>query len=392
MLDRFKIFQWLTIAYMVVLSIYVRGVIDPVMGIDKLTVYILPILAFFLVDFKVSIVFLLGLLCLIIQFFVAKFHPESFRLSTLLYSFLLMMSFVSVYTFVYNHNVFTLKQFIRLVKTMITIFFIVCVIQQILILVGFRHIPWLNLSFLGRGIGCSSLSYEPSSFARFMFVYYFAYIKCNGYLENKKLTIKDLFSESHRKITLMFLWMMTTMGSGTAFVCLSFLLLVFVTKYNWYYVVPSVLIAIFVVLPMFDFEQSNRATKVMSAMTTLDQKQVEMADGSGASRINPLLNSLSVDLTKKETWLGYGTDYAAKHNFFVLQKGTLFDDYGLIWYIFILIFSLSSTYGFSFFTILLMFSGLAGGANGNINYSWGLMFIVSCVRYFELNRNRYESE
>lgn len=387
MLDKLKIFQWITIAYMVVLSIYIPEVLDPIYGIDKLAVYILPILAFFLIDFKVSIVFLLGLLCLIIQFFVAKFHPESFRLSTLLYSFLLMMSFISVYTFVYNHNVLTLKQFIKFVRIMIATFFIICIIQQILLLAGFRHIPWLNLRFLDRGVGCSSLSYEPSAFARFMFVYYFAYIKCSGYLENKKLTIKDLFSESHRKITLMFLWMMTTMGSGTAFVCLSFLLLVFVTKNNWYYVVPIVLVAVFVILPMFDFEQSNRAAKVMSAMTTLDQKQVEMADGSGASRISPFLNSLSVDLTKKETWLGYGTDYAVKHNFFVLQKGTLFDDYGLIWYIFILVFSLFSTYGFSFFTILLMFSGLAGGANGNINYSWGLMFIVSCVRYFELNRN-----
>lgn len=380
-----KYLRWFASAYIIVFSIYIHK-FNPVTGIDKLLLMGLALFGFFFIYFKISKAFILATVMLLIQFFVSIFHPESFRLSTLLYSVMLAFSFVSIYTLVYDKQVFTNEQFVNLIKGLIYAFFIVCIIQQCLILIGIRNLPWLNLGFLDRGLGCSSLSYEPSSFARFMFVYYFAYIKCIEYRRGYSLTIKELFNAEHRKITCMFLWMMFTMGSGTAFVCLALLSLNFINKKNWYYIIPFFVFIIFVVLPLLNFEQSNRAVKVMAAMTTFDQEQVEAADGSGASRISPLLNSFSTDFTQEETWLGHGTDYAIKNNLFVKQEMTLFDDYGLIWYISSLALSLSTAYGYSILTVIYMFSGTVGGANGNINYAWTLMIIISCIRYFHLNR------
>lgn len=383
-----KCLRWFASAFIIVYSIYIHA-FNPVMGFDKILFLCLALFGFFFIYFKFSKAFILALIMLLIQFFVSILHSESFRASTIIYSVMLTFSFVSIYTLVYDKHIFTNEQFVQLLKFLIKIFFIFCIIQQVLIIIGYRNIPWLNLYYLDRGIGCRSLSYEPSSFARFMFVFYFAYIKCIGYRQGIALSIKDLFKQEHRNITLMFLWMMCSMGSGTAFVCLTLLLLNFITKRNWYYIAPISLFIIFVVLPLFNFEQTSRAVNIMSAMTTLDQSQVEAADGSGASRISPLLNSFSADFSQKETWLGHGIDYAINNNLVFKQDATLFDDYGFLWYVSTIALSISTAYGFSPITIVYMFSGTAGGTGGlggNTNYAWALMIIMSCVRYFYLNR------
>lgn len=382
-----KQLRWLASGFIIVFCIYIHK-LDPVMGIDKLLLFTLALFGFFFIYFRITKAFILATIMLLIQFFVSAFHPATFRSSTLIYSVMLAYSYVSIYTLVYCERVFSNEQFVKLIKGIIYAFFIVCIIQQCLILVGVHNVSWLNLSFLDRGIGCSSLSYEPSSFARTMFVCYFAYIKCVGYKRGTALTLKELFNHEHRKITYMFLWMMLTMGSGTAFVCLALLSLNFINKRNWYYVFPSLLLVFFVVLPVLNFEQSNRAVSVMSAVATLEKEEIEEADGSGAGRISPIFNSFKADFSKKETWFGYGPDYAKNKNLFFRQESTLFDDYGFFWYIVQLLLSLSTSYGFSWLTIVYMFSGIAGGANGNINYAWTLMIIMSCVRYFYLNRKR----
>lgn len=376
-----KHLRWFASAFIVVFSIYIHK-FDPVMGMDKLLFFALALFGFFFIYFRISRAFVVATIMFLVQFFVSLFHPESFRVSTLLYSAMLIYSFISIYTLIYDKHIFTNEQFIKLIKGLMYAFFIVCIIQQSLILAGIHNLPWLNLRFLDRGIGCSSLSYEPSSFARFMFVYYFAYIKCTEYGRGSALTIKELFNSEHKKITFIFLWMMLTMGSGTAFICLALLSLNFINKRNWYYIIPFFLLIIFVILPFLNFEQSNRAVRVMSAMTTLEQEQVEAADGSGAGRISPLLNSFKADFSKKETWFGHGTDYTTKNNLFFTQKSTLFDDYGFIWYLILVYFSLITTYGYSWITIVYMFSGTAGGANGNINYAWTLMIICHVLGIF----------
>lgn len=338
--------------------------------------------------FRVTKALIWGLIYIAYQFIVASFHPESWRWSTLLFSAAFVFTYISFYNMVYVAKVFTLNHFIKICRWMITIYFIVCILQQILILAGFSNLPLVNLwKVLDRGIGCNSLSMEPSTFARSMLVWYYAYVKCQEYKRGEgPFSVRDLFSGEHKRITLCFLWMMISMGSGTAFVCLIAFSLYFVRRGNFYYVIP-ILAVLYIVLNLLEFEQLNRATSIINATTTFDQATVEAADGSAASRISPILNSFHADFTEIETWLGHGIDYAVSHNLILTQKATLFDDYGFIFYIISLCLSLSCAYRFFSLATVFMFMGIGGGSGGNIHYLWELMMIITCVRYFYENQS-----
>lgn len=353
-------------------------------GIVKLGCLISAVLVLLLRAFSITKAFLIGSFYLVWQFFVASLHPETFRSSTLLFSAGLVYTYVCFYNLLYVDKVFTIRHFLALTKFMIVAFFVVCIIQQCFILAGRTYMPAVNLiQVLGRGIGCNSLSMEPSTFARTMLVFYYAYVKCNEYIRGEgPYTVKELFQGEHKRITICFLWMMCTMGSGTAFVCLIAFALYFVRKNNWYYIIPAFLILYFYVLPMFNAEQLDRATSVINATTTFDQQTVEDADGSAASRISPLINSFDVDLSNENTWFGYGIDYARNHKMVIKQTATLFDDYGLIFYIISIVFNLSCAYRLKSLGALFMIMGIGGGSGTNIHYAWWLMMVMTCVRYF----------
>lgn len=336
----------------------------------------------------------IGIIYVAWQFFVAFLHPLTFRASTIFFSVGLVFTYVCFYNLLYTKNIFTIEFFIRFCRKMMLAYFIVCVIQQFCIIIGKPIIPWLNLDiFLDRGIGCSSLAKEPSSFARTMLVFYYCYVKCCEYVRGEgPFEFKELFQGEYKWVTIRFLWMMCTMGSGTAFVCLIAFSLYFVRKNNWFYIIPSLLVIYFYVLPQFDAHQLNRATAAINATATLDQETVEEADGSAGSRISPAINSLNADLTDPDTWFGHGIDYVRNHNLVLKQTATLFDDYGLIFYIITLILDFNCAYRIRSLGALFMFMGIGGGAGTNIYYGWWLMMLMTCQRYFYENRFNLELE
>ena len=362
-------------------------------GAIKLTLMFLAIIVMVLYSFKLTKAVFIGIVYVLYLYFSASFHPESFRWSTLLFSFGFVFTYAAIYNLIYVERVFSVRHFLRLVKWIMMAFFVVCIMQQCCIAVGIRTLPWINLTeVLNRGIGCNSLSMEPSTFARTMLVFYYCYVKCHEYIRGEgPFTVRELFSGEHKWVTIRFLWMMTTMGSGTAYVCLVLFCLYFVRRHNFYYIVP-ILAVCYIGLEALELEQATRATKVLNAMTTLDQKQVEMADGSGASRISPLLNSFKADFSKSETWFGYGIDYAVNHNMVVLQTATLFDDYGFCLYLIALVMNLTCAYRLSSLGFLFQIGGVAGGAGGNIHYAWWLMMIMTCLRFFYDNRHQLKEE
>jgi len=363
------------------------------LGIVKIGCMVSAVVVFlFFGGFEISKATIIGFFYLAWQFTVALLHPLTFRWSTLLFSAGLVTTYICFYNLLYYRNIFTINHFISLSKWMMMAFFIVCIIQQCFIAIGISYLPAINLiQILNRGIGCNSLSMEPSTFARTMLVFYYAYVKCNEYIRDEgPYTIKELFQNEHKWVTIRFLWMMCTMGSGTAFVCLIAIALYFVRKNNWFYIIPTFLIIYFYVLPQFGGEQLSRATTTINATTSLNQRTIEEADGSAASRISPYINSLNADFSKYETWFGHGIDYSRNHNLFIRQKGTLFDDYGFIFYIIALIFDFTCAYRFFSLGCVFMFMGLAGGAGGNIHYGWWLMMVMTCTRYFYENKDYLE--
>ena len=357
----------------------------------KMALMFSSIVVLLLYTFKTSKALVWGIIYLLLQYSVASFHPESFRWSTYIYSILLVLTYVCFYNLVYIEKVFTIDHFIRICKWFMLLFFVVCVIQQVFTLAGIGYFPYLNMmQELDRGIGCQSLTAEPSHFARFMLVFYYAYVKCQEYKRDEgPFTLSELFSGEYKWVTIRFLWMMLTMGSGTAFFCLILFALYFVRKHNWYYIVPT-LIGCYMLIQNSGIEALDRATNTIEATTTLDTKTVQETDGSAAARISPIINSINADFSKKETWLGYGIDYGKNRNSFARQTSTLFEDYGLIFYIISLLFALTCAYKFWSLGTIFMFAGVGGSFGTNIQYAWVLAMVMTCVRYFY--ENRYNPE
>lgn len=353
----------------------------------KMALMISSIAVLFFYSFKASKAMIIGIIYLIYQYIVASFHPETFRWSTYIYSVLLVLTYISFYNLVFIERVFKIEHFIRICKWFITLYFIVCIIQQVLTLAGIGYFPLLNMmQVLDRGLGCQSLAAEPSHFARIMLVFYYAYVKCCEYKRDEgPFTISELFSGEHKWITIMFLWMMLTMGSGTAYVCLILFSLYFVRWHNWYYVIP-VLAICYGLIQASGIEALDRATSTIEATATFDTETIQETDGSASARIAPVINSLNADFSKKETWLGHGIDYGKNNGLFYTQKGTLFDDYGFLFYIFSLIFTFTCTNRFFSLATIFMFAGVGGGTGSNIQYAWELGMVMTCVRYFYENR------
>ena len=355
-------------------------------GPNKFMLVVSIILVMLLYSFKMSKAVIIGTIYLLIQYSVASFHPESVRWSTLIFSAMMVYSYAAFYNFIFIEKVFTIDHFIRLCKWIMMAYFIVCIIQQVLIIIGINNVLIINLYPLDRGLGCNSLCREPSTFGRFMLVFYYAYVKCQEYKRDERpFTLSELFSGEHKWVTIRFLWMMLTMGSGTAFVCLILFSLYFVRKHNWYYLVP-ILIVCYILVQNSDIEALDRATNTIEATATLDKDVVRETDRSAAARITPILNTFTADFTKNETWLGYGIDAGIGNKY----NRTLFHDYGFIFYIVTLLLCFTCAYNFWSLGCIFMFAGVGGGFGNNIQYAWALAMVMTCVKYFY--ENRYNPE
>ena len=267
-------------------------------------------------------------------FLSAYLHP-GFRFSTIVYSGMFVMTFIMFYNLVYK-GAFTLEYFIKLVRWMILAYAGCLVLQQCCILVGIRFMPLINLDnqFYLSISKLPSLSHEPSSSARILGVLFYAYFKCNQYSRGSVIPFKQWFKGEHKWVTIGFLWAMLTMGSGTAYVMLAILSLLFLRR-KYIAVAIPLFAALFFAMPYLENENMNRATSVVQATMTGNVDNVIESDGSAAVRVLPILNTInSLDLTKKETWLGSGSDVALAGGHYSRKRMVgCINDYGLISYL-----------------------------------------------------------
>lgn len=326
---------------------------------------------------------LFGILYWLSCFFSAYLHP-SFRFSTIAYSGMFIASFIMFYNLVHQ-GAFTLEYFTKLVRWMILAYAGCLLLQQCCILVGIRFMPLINLNnqFYLAIDKLPALSHEPSSSARILGVLFYAYFKCNQYLRGSVIPFKQWFKGEHKWMTIGFLWSMLTMGSGTAYVVLALLSLLFLQR-KYIAVAIPLFALLFFAMPYLENENMNRATSVAQATMTGDAETVMEADGSAAVRVLPLLNTINhLDLTTQEGWFGHGADTSLKDGFYSkkVMLGQIYD-YGFITYILSLLFLFSSIINFLSLPTLMFFFGVGGGMN-NIAYLWGILMVFTCVRYFK---------
>lgn len=372
-----KTIALITIVVMITQIVFIEGY-----GVSPVKVGIMALMPFVFI-FKVPYVskaLILGILYLLTIIFSGLFHPESLRFSTIGYLGMFVIAFITLYNLVHS-GTFSLSFFIKFLRWMILAYAICLICQQLLVLVGIRFMPLVNLSNQGfLAIDkLPSLAIEPSHSARILGVLIYAYMQCNGFQQGSPFRFRQLFEIEHKWVTYGFLWTMLTMGSGTAFIVLGVLSLYFINWRNALIIVPLLAGLVFVGSSM-GFEQLNRATRTASAVVTLNNEQIVEADGSASVRIIPLINTINnLDLSKKEHWFGYGIDAGIgdKSNRLMGE----ITDYGFLAYLCGLILVFTCAIRFWSIPTIMYFIGIGGGT-GNIAYAWGILMVFICVRYF----------
>ncbi len=355
-------------------------------GVSPVKVGSMAVMLFiFITHFKLSKAVIIAVIYSLYIIYTASFlHSNTFRASTVIYAFMFFFTYAAFYNLIWVDQVFEMEGFIIFVKKFIYVLAGVLIIQQALHIVGISNFPLLNMDkMLRRGILASnSLSHEPSSLARTMGVLYYAYLKCCEYKQGRSVNIQQIFNNENRWVTIAFGWSMFTMGSGTAFICLGVLSLYFMKGAYFVLSIP-IFIGVYFALSYFEVQQFERATTVAEATMTGDVDEVKEADGSAASRITPILNTIhGLDINDESTWFGHGVDYS---KWVAYRKGINkvgeIDDYGLIAYILSLTLVFSCAINFFSIATIMYFLGIGGGT-GNIAYLWGILLIFTCVKYF----------
>ncbi len=326
-----------------------------------------------------------GLLYWLVCYLVASFH-ENMRFSTIGYLGMFVVSYIVFYHLVYSTSL-VLGNFSSLLKSLITAYGIVLILQQIAMLLNIHYFPFLNLDnqFFLSLTKLPSLSLEPSHSARLLSVMMLGYIRCIEIDREQRVTLELLFNKEHRTVTILFLWSMLSMGSGTAFIGLGLLSIYFIQRKTLIYIIP-LFAFLFYLGQAMELTQMERAIRVAQVAVSGDVKAVQKEDGSAASRIIPIINTVSMDLTQKETWLGKGTasyEHALNGWKRTTDKIAVVDQYGLIAFI-VSIMLFYSCMAKSFFSIeTLMFLILFGFSLSNMAYTWGATMIFTVVRYFQ---------
>lgn len=385
--DRSLLFAYIAVMLVQYASITILGGTTVV----KLTFLSLAPLLFIIRVPYVNRAVIYGGMYLFFCYFIALFHGNM-RFSTIGFSGMYIMGYILVYNLIHNQSI-TLADFSQFLRTMIIAYGVVLILQQLCLLVGLRNFFIINLSnqhFLSL-TKLPSLSLEPSHSARILTAMILCYLRCLELTNNgEKPVFKDLFTPQHRWMTILFLWSMFTMGSGTAFIGLGILCFYFIRKRTIVYILP-IIVLFWVVGQALEIKQLDRALRVSSVVLTGDVKAIQTEDGSAATRIIPVINTLTMDLTKKESWIGNGVSSYEKALTSwkrTTDKIAVVEQYGLITFIvsLILIYSCMIRYIISieslFFIILLGMSLL------NVYYYWGIMMMFSIIRYFQIQQER----
>ena len=305
------------------------------------------------------------------------------RFSTLGFLGMYLILYINYYSFIVK-GTFTLEYFTKVLKYLIIAYAVVLIGQQMCVLVGLRNMPLLNLqnqSFLSI-TKLPSLTLEPSHSARILTFTMLGYLRCMEIMKGKRIGLQEWFSPEQRIVTFSFLWSMLMMGSGTAFVGMGVLSLYFITRKTVIYIIPLI-IGMFMLGQSMELKQMDRAVALAEAASTGSAEEAMAADGSGATRIIPVMNVFTkTDVTQLETWIGKKSMEKDKH-WWMRTDTKIYDQYGLIAFIISLVFIYSCVIRHFFSIETLLYLILLGFTLGNIYYAWGCLMIMTGVTYFQ---------
>ena len=325
-------------------------------------------------------------------------HPETMRWSTVIYSCMFIISFITYKHLLYK-DIFRIENFEKLIRYLIYAYTLVLIIQQLCVLLG---LPIFNLSNYNPSEPwkLNSLTSEPSHSARIMGLLMFSFLLIKQSILNRKYSFSIDF-KSDRIVWISFFWTMLTMNSGTAFLFLIIIFSMFLNIKNLLGLIFSFIVVIFIV-SFFDINTFERTFKIFEAILTSDINKIVIADPSASVRIVPIiLLSQLVNVTSLNDWFGYGIDHVSTilsnliHIAGMPDKWTgggmllIWIEYGFLSFLlfsfvsFKLIFEKGNllTIVFWFFLIFLY------GVNSQI--VWITIILLFTTKYFKKKRNTF---
>ena len=328
----------------------------------------------------------LYILALSVSVFINR---EDFRFTSFFYRVCGVFSFMLFYNLINVAHVLSKDYLIKLVSRLIQSYGIVLIIQQLskILFVHYGGSPILNLVPIGsdRSILCvNSLSLEPSHSARILgalFITLFRLVQLH--YNNPVKTLKHILSNNKSTI-LLFTWSMVSMDSGTAFVVLGIILLLFIKEKYLLIGIGVGILIIPIIGSIADITPLKRVVASSTALSTGDMQKVQEADLSASARIVPFLYTCqNLDLSSFDQWFGQGIDTAKKRDEWgVFQFIGEIDDYGILAYIFslLLFFKCSICRIISVETIFFIIVMMA--EIGNVYYVWSISMLFASIKYF----------
>lgn len=323
-----------------------------------------------------------GLIFLLVTFGICYWNYSNIRYSSFIYTSLFLITFAVYYNLVWIKECFSIDFFLKIIIYLIYGYAVCLILQQIFVIIGIRNFAPLNLNGADwyTFARLNSLAIEPSHAARLMTVFFYAFLKCTEYMYGSPMSLTELYRE-YKRVILAFLYVMIFLGSATAFVGLAILSLYFL-KRKYSLIAICFILALFLIIPLIDYEPLNRTVAVINAVITGDTETVTNVDNSASTRTNILIDTFSkLDLSDSKTWIGHGTETTGEYS---IVPGIY--QFGLISYIFKLIFFLTCCFT-SFLSIeTVMFVVLFSLNIGNIAYGWATLMVFSTLKYFKETR------
>lgn len=304
---------------------------------------------------------------------------SNIRYSTFIYTALFLITFMVYYNLVWIKGCLSIEYFLKVIIYLIYAYAICLILQQFFIITGIRTFSIINLNGVHwyTIFRLPSLAIEPSHAARLMTVFFYAFLKCTEYMHGSPMALSELYIQ-YKWVLFSFLYVMICLGSGTAFIGLAILSLYFF-RGKYFIVAVSIILSVYFIIPLIDYEPLNRVLAVIDAASTGDTEVVTSVDNSAASRVNILLDTFSkLDLSDTQTWIGHGIDSSNKY---AIVPGIY--QFGLISYIFKLFFFFTCCFTSVLSLETLMFIILFGMNIGNIAYGWSALMVFTTLKYYK---------
>ena len=336
----------------------------------------------------------------------ALLNIESFRLYTVIYSFLFVFTFIYFTRLIYT-NIFTIEYYKNILIFILFSYFIVLLIQQISVII---HLPVFNLVLYNENrFKLNSLSLEPSHTARIITIILFSYIRIKEIVSNKNYNLWKSIksSKTERMIWIAYFYMIVTMQSSLGFIAMFLLLGYLFIKRRYVIFLPIIIIVGYFFFSSSDIYVVQRVKNVIDGLIKFNAESIKDADISASARIVPyFLYFKTFNFFSLNTWFGYGIDYSliiSNEYFFGIQDKrsmgfgggffpTMAIDYGLItflmflWGIKNMCFKNLISYEFLLWIILFFASPF------NTYVFWFSLMLLSVNKYFIYIQNKKSYE